>query len=108
MPRVRSLIEREIARHELAAGLYSLPAYFAARSLAESAWQLASGLLFSRLTYSLVGFAPSSEQLCFFLLAVSLVTLCAESYSVLIGAVSAVAVGRSCRRAGRHVGFPGT
>ena len=81
------LIEREIARHELAAGLYSLPAYFAARSLAESAWQLASGLLFSRLTYSLVGFAQSTEQLYFFLLAVSLVTLCAESYSVLIGAV---------------------
>ena len=80
------LVEREIARHELDAGLYTLPAYFLARSLAESVWQLAAGALFATLTYYLVGFAPTAEQFLVFVLVVTLVTLCAESYVVLVGA----------------------
>jgi len=81
------LAERAIAEHELASGLYALPAYFVARSFAESLWQLGGGLLFGSLTYALVGFAPSAAQLGFFLVVVCLVTLCAESYVVLVGAL---------------------
>ena len=79
------LVEREIARHELDAGLYALPAYFLARSLAESV--VAAGAL-CPLTYYLVGFAPTTEQFLVFVLVVALVTLCAESYVVLVGAAA--------------------
>ena len=79
--------EREIAKHEISAGLYGLPAYFISRSLAESVWQALMGSLFAVLTYELVGFAPTLPQFGFFVLCVALVTLCAESYAVLIGAV---------------------
>ena len=111
------LVERDIAQHELAAALYPLPAYFVARSLAESiwqvrrlppspahhllvcthltvarslaglAWQLAGSALFGVLTYALVGFAPTIPQLVFFVGTICLVTLCAESYVVLVGAL---------------------
>ena len=81
------LVERGIAQHELRSGLYSLPAYFVARSLAESLWQLAGALLFGALTYFLVGLAPAAEPFALFLAVVALVTLCAESYVVLVGAV---------------------
>ena len=42
--------ERDIAAHELRADLYRLPAYFAARSLAEATLHLGFALLFGLLT----------------------------------------------------------
>ena len=43
--------ERDIAAHELRARLYRLPAYFAARSLAEATLHFGFALLFGLLTY---------------------------------------------------------
>ena len=79
--------ERDIAGHELKARLYRLPAYFVARSLAEAVLHFAFALLFGLLTYYLVGLAPTLGQLSTFLGVVALVTLCAESIVVLVGAM---------------------
>ena len=81
------LAERAIVAHERRGGLYTLPAYFCARSLAESALQLLFALLFALITYGLIGLASTAAQLGTFLLVVTLVTLVAESYIVLVGSV---------------------
>ena len=81
------LAEREIARHELTNRLYALPAYFAARSYAEAKLHAAFATLFGCLTYPLVGFGATWGQLGCFLAVVVLVTLTAESYVVLVGAL---------------------
>ena len=85
---IRTFIaEREIAGHELRTNLYRLPAYFAARSAAEASVHVLFSCLFSLLTYYLVGLAPTTYQLGGFMAVVLLVTLCAESYVILVGAV---------------------
>lgn len=81
------LAERDIVGHELRGGLYRLPAYFVSRSAAESLWQLLGATLFGALTYRLVGFGGGLEQQATFLGVVALVTLCAESYVVCVGAL---------------------
>lgn len=85
---IRTFIaERDVAAHELRSALYHLPSYFLARSTAESWLHLFFSQVFGLVAYRLVGFAPSTQQLGIFLAAVALVTLCAESYVVLVGAV---------------------
>ena len=80
------LAERTVIEHERRANLYSLRAYFLARSAAEGLCQLTGALLFGLLAYWLVGLAPTLVQLGLFLVVISLVTLVAESYVVLVGA----------------------
>ena len=80
------LAERTVIEHERRANLYSLRAYFLARSAAEGLCQLTGALLFGLLAYWLVGLAPTPVQLGLFLVVISLVTLVAESYVVLVGA----------------------
>ncbi|KAL1496592.1 hypothetical protein AB1Y20_014197 [Prymnesium parvum] len=81
------IAERHIIAHEQRAGMYSLSAYFLARTAAESYVQLLCALLFGGLAYALVGLAPSFSQLALFELVVALVTLVAEAYVVLIGSL---------------------
>ena len=84
---IRTFIaERDIVGHEVRGGLYDLRAYYVARSLAESLVQLGFALLFGVLCYGAIGLAPTAAQLAVFLATLSLVTLGAESWVVMIGA----------------------
>lgn len=79
--------ERTLTLRERAAGSYFVSAYFVAKSMAESIFQLLIPIIFSCTVYFLVGFAPTASQFFVFLGFMCLCNFAAVSLAMMVSAV---------------------
>lgn len=76
---------RNLPLREARSALWAPLPYFLARSAAETLLQATAAAAFGAACYCLVGLAPTAAQFSFFLALVTLATLVAESYVVMVG-----------------------
>ena len=76
---------RNLPLCEARSALWAPLPYFLARSAAETLLQATAAAAFGAACYCLVGLAPTAAQFSFFLALVTLATLVAESYVVMVG-----------------------
>ena len=80
--------ERNMINRERAGNAYCTSAYFVAKNLIQIPLSMIPPILFSCISYWMVGLYPGTEQFFTFMLAMIAFTLAATSFFLLIGAIS--------------------
>eukprot|EP00158_Paraphelidium_tribonemae_P006273 Partr_v1_DN27758_c0_g1_i1_m67628 putative ATP-binding cassette, sub-family G (WHITE), member len=78
--------ERIVFQREYASSLYSAAMYYLSKCTAELPLQIASPILFSFITYFMVGLSQSVEQFLIYMADVTLVTFCGQALGIALSA----------------------
>jgi len=80
-------MERALSLRERAAGTYYVSAYFTAKSVSDTMFQLISPVLFSIIVYPVIGYQRSAEKFFIYMMFMILDTLAATSLATLLSCI---------------------